>query len=76
MRPTPELETQRKRPNRLLEHADTAVGPTERKPNRLMIEVDTAIGPKSAGRGSACRRLRGRDLTTWRLGGAAPCGEL
>src|SRR6516162_6650460 len=32
--PTPELETQRKRPNRLLEHADTAVGPTERKPRQ------------------------------------------
>ena len=28
--PTPELETQRKRPNRLLEHADSAVGPRER----------------------------------------------
>jgi hypothetical protein len=32
--PAPELEPQRKRPNRLLEHADTAVGPRERKPRK------------------------------------------
>ena len=32
--PTPKLETQRKRPNRLLEHADSAVGPNERRPRR------------------------------------------
>ena len=32
--PTPELETQRKRPNRLLEHADSAVGPKERRPRK------------------------------------------
>ena len=32
--PAPELEPQRKRPNRLLEHADTAVGPQERKPRK------------------------------------------
>jgi hypothetical protein len=29
--PAPELEPQRKRPNRLLEHADSAVGPKERR---------------------------------------------
>ena len=32
--PAPELEPQRKRPNRLLEHADTAIGPPERKPRK------------------------------------------
>jgi hypothetical protein len=32
--PAPELEPQRKRPNRLLEHADSAVGPQERKPRK------------------------------------------
>src|SRR6476620_613802 len=32
--PTPELEPQRKRPNRLLEHADSAVGPMERGPRK------------------------------------------
>ena len=35
--PTPELETQRKRPNRLLEHADSAVGPNERRPRRRKV---------------------------------------
>ena len=35
--PTPELETQRKRPNRLLEHADSAVGPNERRPKRRKV---------------------------------------
>jgi hypothetical protein len=29
-----EVEPERKRPNRLLEHADTAVGPRERKPRK------------------------------------------
>jgi hypothetical protein len=34
-------QRQRKRPNRLLEHADTAVGPKERKPrNRVPSPVD------------------------------------
>jgi hypothetical protein len=32
--PAPELEPQRKRPNRLLEHADSAVGPKERMPRK------------------------------------------
>jgi hypothetical protein len=32
--PAPELEPQRKRPNRLLEHADSAIGPQERKPRK------------------------------------------
>jgi hypothetical protein len=32
--PAPELEPQRKRPNRLLEHVDTAVRPRERKPRK------------------------------------------
>jgi hypothetical protein len=32
--PAPELEPQRKRPNRLLEHAYSAVGPKERKPRK------------------------------------------
>ena len=32
--PAPELEPQRKRPNRLLEHADSAVGPKERRPRK------------------------------------------
>jgi hypothetical protein len=33
-----ELEQrQRKRPNRLLEHADTAVGPRERKPRKREV---------------------------------------
>ena len=32
--PAPELEPQRKRPNRLLEHADSAVGPMERGPRK------------------------------------------
>ena len=32
--PAPELEPQRKRPNRLLEHADSAVGPQERRPRK------------------------------------------
>jgi hypothetical protein len=35
--PTPELEPQRKRPNRLLEYADTAVGPRERKPKKRKV---------------------------------------
>jgi hypothetical protein len=35
--PTPELETQRKRPNRLLEHADSAVGPKERRPRKRKV---------------------------------------
>jgi hypothetical protein len=35
--PAPELEPQRKRPNRLLEHADTAVGPRERKPRKRKV---------------------------------------
>jgi hypothetical protein len=35
--PTPELEPQRKRPNRLLEHADSAVGPMERGPRRRKV---------------------------------------
>jgi len=35
--PTPELETQRKRPNRLLEHADSAVGPEERRPRKREV---------------------------------------
>ena len=33
--PAPELEPQRKRPNRLLEHADSAVGPKERMPRKV-----------------------------------------
>jgi hypothetical protein len=33
--PAPKLELQRKRPNRLLEHADSAVGPRERKPRKV-----------------------------------------
>ena len=32
--PAPELEPQRKRPNRLVEHADSALGPQERKPRK------------------------------------------
>ena len=32
--PAPELEPQRKRPNRLLEHADSAMGPKERGPRK------------------------------------------
>jgi hypothetical protein len=40
--PAPELEPQRKRPNRLLEHADTAVGPRERKPR--MRRVPSPLG--------------------------------
>src|SRR6476660_7219525 len=32
--PAPEREPQRKRPNRLLEHADSAVGPMERGPRK------------------------------------------
>ena len=32
--PAPELEPHRKRPNRLLEHADSAVGPKERGPRK------------------------------------------
>jgi hypothetical protein len=35
--PAPELEPQRKRPNRLLEHADSAVGPNERRPRRRKV---------------------------------------
>ena len=35
--PTPELETQRKHPNRLLEHADSAVGPKERRPRKRKV---------------------------------------
>jgi hypothetical protein len=35
--PTPELETQRKRPKRLLEHADSAVGPEERRPRKREV---------------------------------------
>ena len=38
---TPELETQRKRPNRLLEHADSAVGPQERKPRKVPSPAST-----------------------------------
>ena len=32
--PAPQLEPQRRRPNRLLEHADSAVGPMERGPRK------------------------------------------
>jgi hypothetical protein len=39
--PAPELEPQRKGPNRLLEHADTAVGPRERKPRKVPSPVST-----------------------------------
>jgi hypothetical protein len=39
--PAPELEPQRKRPNRLLEHADTAVGPRERKPRKVPSPAST-----------------------------------
>jgi hypothetical protein len=39
--PAPELELQRKRPNRLLEHADTAVGPRERKPRKVPSPAST-----------------------------------
>jgi hypothetical protein len=39
--PTPELETQRKRPNRLLEHADSAVGPKERRPRKVPSPAST-----------------------------------
>jgi hypothetical protein len=35
--PAPELETQRKRPNRLLEHADTAVSPGEHKTRKRKV---------------------------------------
>jgi hypothetical protein len=35
--PTPKLEPQRKRPNRLLEHADSAVGPNERRPRKRKV---------------------------------------
>jgi hypothetical protein len=35
--PTPGLETQRKRPNQLLEHADSAVGPKERRPRKREV---------------------------------------
>jgi hypothetical protein len=35
--PAPELEPQRKRPNRLLEHADSAVGPKERRPRKRKV---------------------------------------
>jgi hypothetical protein len=35
--PTPELETQRKRPNRLLEYVDSAVGQRERKPRKRKV---------------------------------------
>jgi hypothetical protein len=35
--PAPELELQRNCPNRLLEHADTAVGPRERKPRKRKV---------------------------------------
>jgi hypothetical protein len=35
--PTPELETQRKRPNRVFEHADSAVGPKEPKPRKRKV---------------------------------------
>jgi hypothetical protein len=39
--PAPELELQRKRPNRLLEHADTAVGPREHKPRKVPSPAST-----------------------------------
>jgi hypothetical protein len=39
--PAPELELQRKRPSRLLEHADTAVGPRERKPRKVPSPAST-----------------------------------
>jgi hypothetical protein len=39
--PAPELEPQRKRPNRLLEHADSAVGPRERKPRKVPSPAST-----------------------------------
>jgi hypothetical protein len=39
--PAPELELQRKRPNRLLEHADAAVGPRERKPRKVPSPAST-----------------------------------
>ena len=37
----PELEPQRKRPNRLLEHADSAVGPQERKLRKVPSPTST-----------------------------------
>ena len=37
----PELELQRKRPSRLLEHADTAIGPRERKPRKVPSPAST-----------------------------------
>ena len=39
--PAPELEPQRKRPNRLLEHVDSAVGPRERKPRKVPSPAST-----------------------------------
>src|SRR6478672_386756 len=39
--PAPELEPQRKRPNRLLEHADSAVGPRERGPRKRVPSPTT-----------------------------------
>jgi len=39
--PAPELEPQRQRPNRLLEHADTAIGPRERKPRKVPSPAST-----------------------------------
>jgi hypothetical protein len=35
--PVPVVDQPRKRPNRLLEHADTAVGPRERKPRKVPL---------------------------------------
>jgi hypothetical protein len=35
--PAPELEPQRKRPNRLLEYVDSAVGPQERMPRKRKV---------------------------------------
>ncbi len=39
--PAPELEIQRKRPNRLLEYTDTAIGPRERKPRKVPSPAST-----------------------------------
>jgi hypothetical protein len=48
---------QRKRPNRLLEHADSAVGPKERRPRKR--EVPSPPGGRSP-------RMAGADFRLWR----------
>ena len=44
------------------------------------VKFETRIRALVSARGSAsrarCHRLRGRDLTAWRLGSVAPSGEL